>query len=97
MKTFLSKSIPGKVLLTGAFSCVFALAALAQTTNTTTQVVPDSVATGSPTKAIGPAPANTPQNDILDGALSSKTRRTLQEAMNSVPAASTAHPAPQSK
>ena len=95
MKTFLSKSIPGKVLLTGAFSCVFALAALAQTT--TTQVVPGSVATGSPTKAIGPAPANTPQNDILDGALSSKTRRTLQEAMNSVPAASTAHPAPQSK
>ena len=95
MKTFLSKSIPGKVLLTGAFSCVFTLAALAQTT--TTQVVPGSVATGSPTKAIGPAPANTPQNDILDGALSSKTRRTLQEAMNSVPAASTAHPAPQSK
>jgi len=97
MKTFLSKSILGKVLLTGAFSCAFALAALAQNANNTSQVVPGSVATGSPTKAIGPAPANTPQNHILNGALSPKTRQTLQEAMNSVPAESTAHPAPQSK
>ena len=93
MKTFSSKSLLGKVLLTGAFSCAFALAALAQNTNNPSQVVPGSVANGSPTKAIGPAPANTPQNHILNGALSPQTRQTLQEAMNSVPAASTAPPA----
>ena len=97
MKTFLSKSILGKVLLTGAFFCAVALTALAQNANNTSQVVPGSVATGMRTKSIGPAPANTPQNHILDGALSPQTRQTLQEAMNSVPAASTARPAPQSK
>ena len=40
----------------------------------------------APAKAIGPAPANTPQHQILNTALSPETRQTLQQAMNSAPA-----------
>ena len=34
--------------------------------------------------AIGPAPANSHQDKVLTGALSPKTRQTLQEAMNAM-------------
>lgn len=38
----------------------------------------------APAKNIGPAPFNSKQHQILDSALSTETRETLQEAMNSV-------------
>jgi hypothetical protein len=75
-KIFLFRS----VLATALFSiCVFS--AMAQNTGSTTQVSPSSTA---PAKGIGPAPANTKQNHILNSALSAETRQTLQQAMNSV-------------
>jgi len=84
MKTFLIRPACGQILLTAAFSCLFALSALAQNAN--------PAAPG-----IGPAPANTKQHQILDGALSPKTRQTLQEAMNSVSTTNTTHPSPPAK
>jgi hypothetical protein len=47
----------------------------------------------APTKAIGPAAPNTRQGKIIDTALSPETRHTLQQAMNSTPAADTTAPA----
>jgi hypothetical protein len=76
MKTFLIGFMRNEILLAGAFSCLFALSALAQN--------------ASPAPAIGHAPANSKQHQILTGALSSKTRQTLQEAMNSVQTATPA-------
>ncbi len=76
----------GEILLTAVFSCLFALSALAQNSSSTAQISPGSTASNSPAKAIGPAPANTKQHQILTSALSPQTRQTLQEAMNSVPA-----------
>jgi hypothetical protein len=75
----------GEILLTGAFSCLFALSALAQN------------ASPAPAKGIGPAPVNTKQHQILNVALSPQTRQTLQEAMNSARASDSAHPAPPAK
>jgi hypothetical protein len=86
IKTFLRRTVWGELILAGAFSCLFALSASAQNAGSTTQITPGTTATAPPTKGIGPAPANTKQGKILDGALSSQTRQTLQEAMNSVPA-----------
>jgi hypothetical protein len=85
MKTFLTRPLWGEIVLTGAFSCLFAISALAQN------------ASPAPTKGIGPAPANSKQHQILNGALSPQTRQTLQEAMNSARAADTARPAPPAK
>jgi hypothetical protein len=82
-------------LAAGAFSCLFALSALAQTSSSTTQISPG--ATVSPTQGIGTAPANTKQGKIIDSALSAETRQTLQEAMNSVSTEKTTHPAPPAK
>jgi hypothetical protein len=97
IRLFLSRSTWREVLLAGAFSCAFALAAQAQTSNSTSQVGPGSTAQVSPAKGIGAAPVNTKQHQILNGALSPQTRQTLQEAMNSVPAPDTTHPAPPAK
>jgi hypothetical protein len=77
IKTFLTKALWGEILLAGAFSCLFTLTALAQ----------NAVST----PGIGPAPVNTKQHKILTGALSPATRQTLQEAMDSVSTADTAH------
>jgi len=86
MKSFLTKSIWQEILFAAVLSCLFALTALAQNANPTTP-------------GIGPAPANSKQHQILDGALSSKTRQTLQEAMNSsnssARASDSSHPAPE--
>jgi hypothetical protein len=87
MKTF---------FFTVTLTCLFALPALAQNSGAVTQVGPNSAATG-PVKAIGPAPANSPQKQVLDSALSSQTRQTLQEAMNSYHAPDASHPAPSAK
>ena len=73
MKSFFTRTIWGEFLMLALFSCLFALPALAQTA-------------GPATPSIGPAPANSKQGKIIDSALSSHTRQTLQEAMNSVPA-----------
>jgi len=98
MKIFLTRTIRGEIMLAGAFSCLFALSALAQNSSSTSQVGPGSTPSASSTKGIGPAPANTPQNHILNGALSSQTRQTLQEAMNySARTSDTAHPASPTK
>jgi len=87
MKTFSSRLVWGEILLAAVFSCMFALSALAQNSSPVTQVGPGATAaTTTPAKAIGPAPANSKQHQILTGALSPQTRQTLQEAMNSVPA-----------
>ena len=75
-----------KIFSVGLISSLFALSALAQTTNSTGQVGPGSAASISPAQGIGPAIANTPQHQAPDGALTSETRQTLQEAMNSMPA-----------
>ena len=72
MKTFSSKFIRIEILL-ACISCLFTLSASAQT----------ATVAGSG-KGIGPAPANTPQHQILNSALSPQTRQTLQQAMNSV-------------
>jgi len=74
------------------FSCLFATSALAQSTGTATQIDPRTTTTG-PAKAIGPAPANSPQKQALDNALSSQTRQTLAEAMKSYDPSHTAPPA----
>ena len=98
MKTFLTRTLWGEILLAGVFSCLFALSALAQNASSTSQVGPgDAAATVSPTQRIGPASTNTKQHQILSGALSSQTRQTLQEAMNSASTTDTAHPAPPAK
>jgi hypothetical protein len=83
MKT--SSPIRRSLLLTIALAALAVLPAGAQTTGSTTQVTPGATATG-PAKGIGPAPANSPQHQILTTALSPETRQTLQDAMNSVPA-----------
>jgi hypothetical protein len=63
-----------------------ALSASAQTAApTTTQVTPSSTAPATTPAKIGPAPANSPQKQILNSALSPETKSTLQQAMNSVP------------
>jgi hypothetical protein len=70
---------------------------VAQNSTPPTHVTPTSTASAGPTKAIGPAPAHTPQNHILNVALSPQTRQTLQEAMNSARAADSAPPTPPAK
>ena len=80
IKTFLNRIHAGELLAVVVFSCLFALSALAQN--------------ATPAPAIGPAPANTKQHQILNGALSPETRQTLLEAMNST---DTAHPAAPAK
>jgi hypothetical protein len=72
-----------KILLTAVFSTICTLTVLAQNASPVTQITPTSTAATSPAKSIGPAPANTQQGKIIDGALSPQTRQTLQEAMNS--------------
>jgi len=87
-----------KTFLTGAFSCLFALSALAQNSSSTSQVGPGSAPSTNSTKGIGPAAAHTKQGQILNDALSSQTRQTLQEAMNySARTSDTAHPASPAK
>jgi hypothetical protein len=85
IKTFLTRPTWGEILLTAAFSGLFALTALAQDSS---PVV---------TRGIGPAPVNTKQHQILSGALSPQTRQVLQEAMNTARASDTEHPAPAAK
>ena len=80
MKT--SSSILRAVLLTGVLVGLGTLHSSAQSTGSTTQVTPSSTTT-TPAKAIGPAPANSPQKQILSSSLSPETRQTLQQAMNS--------------
>jgi len=82
MKTFSAKSLVRDLACTVAFCSLSALTAPAQTA--TSQILPGATAPSSaPAKAIGPAPVNTPQHQILTTALSPTTRQTLQEAMNS--------------
>lgn len=85
IKTFLTRLTGKEILLAAVFSCAFALPALAQDANP------------APVKGMGPAPLNSKQHQILNGALSSQTRQTLQEAMNSVSTADTSRPATSSK
>ena len=97
IKIFLSGSAWREVWLTGAFSCAFALSALAQNASPASQIGPGSAASVSPAKGIGPAPVNTKQHQILTGALSLQTRQTLQEAMDSARTADSAQPVPPAK
>jgi hypothetical protein len=69
-----------KTLLLTVLVC--ALSPLAASAQTTSQVTPTSTAPATPAN-IGPAPANSPQKQILNSALSPETRSTLQQAMNS--------------
>jgi hypothetical protein len=89
-----STPIPwSEIVLAAVFSCLFAFPALAQNASSTTQIGPGTTAaTASPAQRIGPAPANSKQHQILNGALSPETRQTLLEAMNSARASDTAHP-----
>ena len=80
--------------MTGFFLCLLALSAVAQNAGPTTQVGPGAAPSASATKGIGPAAPNTPQNHILNGALSTQTRQTLQEAMNSARTSDTSHVPP---
>jgi hypothetical protein len=83
MKTSHFKSIRGEILAGCVFFSLLTLSLDAQNAAPTTQIGPATVASASSAKGIGPAPANTPQHQILKGALSPETRQTLQEAMNS--------------
>jgi hypothetical protein len=79
MKKFISiRFTRNSILLIGAIFGLLAFPASAQN------------ASPAPAKNIGPAPFNSKQHQILDSALSSETRQTLQEAMNSVGTTSTA-------
>lgn len=89
IKLFLSR-----IVLAAVFSCAWVVPALAQNASATPQISPGAAA---PARGIGPAPANSKQNHILNSALSPETRQTLQEAMNSYSTADTAHPAPSVK
>ncbi len=87
MKTLFTASHWRRVLLVCALGAVLSLPAVAQSAPAATTVSPGAHATGAGSNpSIGPAAANTPQDNILHGALSSKTRETLQDAMNSYPA-----------
>ncbi len=88
------RKLRSQVMLGIVFTGLLTASALAQTAGTTTPVIPGATAVG-PAKAIGPAPANSPQQQTLNSALSSQTRETLQEAMNSHPA--DLHPASAAK
>jgi len=77
-----TSSILRTLLLTGGLVVFVAFGATAQTTGGPTQVTPSSTAT-TPAKAIGPAPSNSPQKQILSSALSPETRQTLKQAMDS--------------
>ena len=69
------------------------VSASAQTTNAPAQVTPSSTAPATSAAKIGPAPANSPQKQILNSALSPETRSTLQQAMNATPPPAPAQPA----
>lgn len=85
MKSLLSFTTRRKILFLGAISSLCTFSALGQNAAPVAQIGPNSTASGSSAKGIGPAPVNTKQHQILSSALSSQTRQTLQEAMNSVP------------
>jgi hypothetical protein len=91
IKPFLTRCVPGEVLPAALFFCLLTLTALAQNSSSANEA--------GAAKAIGPAAPNTPQSHLLyDVALSSKTRQTLQEAMNSTARTSDAsHPAAPAK
>jgi hypothetical protein len=90
-KFFLPSS--DRLVLAAVLSSIFIFTAVAQ--NAASTVVGPS--TPAPAKGIGPAPANSKQNHILNSALSSDTLQTLQEAMNSYSATDTTHPKPKTK
>jgi hypothetical protein len=87
-QSFSTRGVAAQILWTAVFSFLCILSAPAQNAGSTTQISPGTTASSStPAKAIGPPPAHTKQGQILDTALSSRTRQTLQEAMNSSSAA----------
>ena len=65
------------------FAAILTTSSALSLTAQTTQVTPTSTAPATPAAKIGPAPANSPQKQILNSALSPETRSTLQQAMNS--------------
>jgi hypothetical protein len=81
----MNRKILNGIVFVGALSCLFSLPVLAQNASPANGV------------GIGSAPVNSKQHQILDTALSSQTRQTLQEAMNSVPSTDTAHAAASAK
>jgi hypothetical protein len=68
-----------RIALGAAFSSLMMFSALGQN--------------ATPAQGIGPAPAHSKQDKMLNGALSQQTRQTLQEAMNSTAPADMATPA----
>lgn len=85
MKKILTRFTRGGLIGVASFSCLLAVTTFAQNTVPAAQVVPGTAASISPQQGIGAAPANTPQHDMLNGALSTDTRETLAEAMNADP------------
>jgi hypothetical protein len=72
------------LLLSGVLFGLLGLSVQAQSTNSATTITPGAtLPPAAPAKPIGPAPANTEQSHILTTALSSHTRETLREAMES--------------
>lgn len=71
------------------FSGLLVITALAQNAVPAAQVSPGTAASISPQQGIGAAPANTPQHEMLNGALSPETRQALAEAMAEYPTADT--------
>lgn len=63
-----------KTIILAALFCATLSSSFAQTTNApaTTQVTPSSTAAATSPAKIGPAPANSPQKQILNTALSRK-------------------------
>jgi hypothetical protein len=87
--TFLSSSRRDKVSLIFFFASLCSFSALAQTAAPTPtppaqtgQVGPGKCATITPAKGVVPTPPNTAAPKVLDAALTSTTRKTLQDAMN---------------
>ena len=72
------KSFDSKIVLAAIFSGLMTFSALGQS---------------APAENIGPATPDTKQGKIIDGALSSQTRSTLQAAMNSVTVSDLSTPA----
>jgi hypothetical protein len=80
------RHLRGDVLAVLVLSGVFALSTQAQTAAPAVKQVPaGSTATIGPGKAAAPGSPANPQAKILNGALTPETRKTLQQAMDSVP------------
>jgi hypothetical protein len=76
----------GRLWVGLSLTFVFGLSAFAQTAPVAAQIPAGSTAAIGPAKGSGAATPDTPQGRMLEDALNSETRKTLQQAMDATPA-----------